>query len=128
MVIQCSNDGMAGMVQLSSSLGVGLGEHAVHVQHLDAGVHAAGRAQLAVGAKGARPAVALVTGDVCSLVEGRLRRVALHLGLVLQVEPGAEDPFRPVLGSVLGLGLALEPEGDHVHQTVGRRTRRISVD
>ncbi len=90
VVIQCPYDGMAGQIAgraaaahtaaatphtTQTQLGVGLGQHPVHVQDLDAGVHAARRAQLAVRAEGAGATVALVTRHVGRLVGGRLRRL-----------------------------------------------------
>lgn len=85
MVVQCSNDRVPRMVQLPAALGVGLCQHAVNVQHLNARVHAPGGAQLTVRTEGAGPTVTLVAGHVRGFVEGGLGGIALHLGLVLEV-------------------------------------------
>ena len=130
MVIQCPNDRMSGLVHTASAaahLRITLGQHPVHVENLDAGVHAARGAQLTVVAEGAAAAVALVTGHVGRLIGGRLRRLAGHLGLVLQVEAGAEEELGAVAGAVLGLGLPLQAQAEDVHQPVGGRARRVRV-
>ena len=60
MIVESPDDRVASLVHPTPALRVGLGQHPVHVQDLDAGVHAASGAQLTVSAEGSTPTVALV--------------------------------------------------------------------
>ncbi len=105
MIIKCPDDRVAGLVVLAPGpdphLGIGLGQHPVHVQNFDASVHATRGAQLAVMAEGAAATVALVARHVGRLVGGRLRGVARHLCLVLQIEPRAQQALGAIARAVL---------------------------
>ena len=96
MIVECSDNWVSCLVHPPPPLRVGLGQHPVHVQDLDAGVHTARSAELAVSTEGSTATVALVAGHVGSLVGGGLRGRAGHLRLVLQVNAGPQLQLRLV--------------------------------
>ena len=72
VVVQRPDDWVAGLVHVTPALGVRLGQHPVHIQYLDTGVHTTSCAELAVPAERPAAAVPLVAGHV-----GRLQRIKL---------------------------------------------------
>ena len=90
MVVECSDDGVTCLVHPPPTLRVGLGQHSVHVQNLNAGVHTASGAELSVSTEGPTATVPLVARHVGCLVGGGLRGGAAHLRLVLQVYAGPQ--------------------------------------
>ena len=128
MIVKCPDDWVSSLVHPSPSLRVGLGQHPVHVQDLDTGVHTAGGTELTVSTECSTAAVPLVTGHVGSLVGCGLRSAAGHLCLVLQVQPRPELLLRLVEVPVAGLGLLVHAESHDVAEPVRGGAGRVGVD
>ena len=128
MIVECPDDWVSSLVHPSPSLRVGLGQHPVHVQDLDTGVHTAGGTELTVSTECSTAAVPLVTGHVGSLVGCRLWSAAGHLCLVLQVQPRPELLLRLVEVPVAGLGLLVHAESHDVAEPVRGGAGRVGVD